>query len=149
MERFPGTETCQGIPAIESDLKALCWSLELRAFRCCPEDERNENLFVRLFGREFDIEHIQSYADEKDSDAVWTEWSSEINKIGNLAMFERDKNRGVQNHSEKKAMAYANSQYRSLSCLKDRVAHWSKDDAKNRGKTICEELKKFLFTEGI
>lgn len=114
-----------------------------------PEGERNEDLFARLFGREFDIEHIQPYTDEKDSDAVWNEWRSEINKIGNLAMFERDKNRGVQNHSEKKAMAYANSQYRSLSCLKDRVANWSKDDAMNRGKMICEELKKFLFTEAI
>lgn len=111
--------------------------------------ERNELLFKRLFQPErgFDIEHIQPYTDQDDRDAVWKEWGEEINRIGNLAMFESDLNRAVKNEKEKKMNAYATSEYRSLSYLSDKIMSWSKRDAEQRRVRITEMVGSFLKTD--
>ena len=109
-----------------------------------PMEARNQELFDRLFSTGFDVEHIQPYTDEENSAAVLKEWGGEINRIGNLAMFESSLNRGVQNHSEKKPTAYAQSAYRSLSCLTDKVANWSMRDAIDRREKITELVIGYL-----
>lgn len=109
-----------------------------------PEEMRDNKLFDRLFLQGFDIEHIQSYKDEKDSVKVLKDWEGEINKIGNLAMFESSLNRGVQNHSGKKPEAYAKSVYKSLSCLSDKVSFWTKDDAVKRREIVTDSILEYL-----
>ena len=109
-----------------------------------PEREHDAKLFERLFSARYDIEHIQPYTDENDSDAVWNAWGGDINRVGNLAMFESSLNRGVQNHTERKPEAYAKSAYKSLSMLSDRVRNWSQKAANERGAEIKKQLLLFL-----
>lgn len=129
----------------------MAWVVKWKNLMCklveyldTPMEERNQDLFDRLFATGFDIEHIQPYTDEKDAAAVLKEWGGEINRIGNLAMFESSLNRGVQNHSEKKPVAYAQSAYKSLSCLSGEVANWSKGDAVARREKITERVMGYL-----
>lgn len=106
--------------------------------------DKDEHLFQRLFQEPFDVEHIQSWTDENDRQAVWKEWGAEINKIGNLAMFERGPNRSVHNHSEQKTRAYDQSKYVSLKELKDGVRDWTREKAEDRRKKLTEEILEFL-----
>lgn len=108
---------------------------------------KDESLFERLFTTCFDIEHIQSYTDETDQDRVWSEWEEEINKIGNLSMFERTLNREVHNHADQKVEAYGRSSYKSLEELKTKVLHWTKEDAITRRKKITKDICEFLFQD--
>jgi len=129
----------------------IAWVVKWKNLMCrlveylqTPVEDRNQDLFHRLFSVGFDIEHVQSYTDEEDASGVLKEWGGEINKIGNLAMFESSLNRGVQNHSEKKPAAYAKSVYKSLSVLTDKVATWSKADAVARRETVTELVLAYL-----
>ena len=109
--------------------------------------EKDDALYARLFETGFDIEHIQSYTDEKDYKRVREVWGGELNMIGNLAMFERDLNRSVHNHTEQKVVAYAKSAYRSLKELKSKVHTWVKEDAIERRKAITKMLCDFLLSD--
>ncbi len=107
---------------------------------------KDDNLFTRLFGT-FDIEHIQSYIDDKDYERVWQEWGDELNKIGNLVMFERGLNRSVHNDRKAKVEAYGNSSYMSLKELKPKVLYWTKEDAIARRKAITKAFCDFLLQD--
>ena len=106
--------------------------------------DKDSALFERLFETGFDIEHIQSYTDEKDYERVRNEWGGEINKIGNLSMFERDLNRSVHNHPDQKVEAYGKSVYRTLNELQPKVRTWTKDDAVKRREEISKLFCDFL-----
>ena len=105
---------------------------------------KDKALFERLFEDAFDIEHIQSFTDDKDYKRVSKEWGDELNKVGNLSMFERDLNRRVHNHPEQKVDAYGDSVYSSIRELRSKVLHWSKDDAVTRRKNIVKDICGFL-----
>ncbi len=118
----------------------------LAEYLLTPEAERNENLYNRLFKKEYDIEHIQPYTDEKNSQLVREDWGDELNKIGNLALFERSLNRKVKNHPDKKQEAYGESDYKSINLLKDKVVRWSKEDACSRKKMLIDMMKSFILS---
>lgn len=109
--------------------------------------EKNKDLFVRLFETSFDIEHIQSYTDDRDCESVRKGWGEELNKIGNLTLFERELNRSVHNHPDKKVDAYGSSTYVSVRELQPRVLHWTKEDAIARRKAITKRMCQFLFVD--
>ena len=52
-----------------------------------------------IFRGGYDIEHIQSYndRDEESREAIWSEWKSNINGLGNLMLLEYDINRSIGN----------------------------------------------------
>ncbi len=118
----------------------LCRLVEYRA-----SGEKDDALFRRLFETGFDIEHIQSFTDEKDYERVWQEWGDELNRVGNLVMLESALNRSIRNHQEKKSAAYAASSYRSVCDLGMKVATWTKESAIARRKTIADDVGKWLF----
>ena len=118
----------------------------LAEYLLTPENERNENLYNRLFKMEYDIEHIQPYTDEKNSQLVRNDWGDELNKIGNLALFERSLNRKVKNHPDKKQEAYGESVYMSINLLKDKVVGWSKEDARSRREMLEDMIKNFILS---
>ncbi len=109
--------------------------------------DKGKDLFERLFETPFDIEHIQSYTDDRDYERVWKEWGEELNKIGNLALFERELNRSVHNHPDRKVDAYGSSAYASVRELQSKVLHWTKEDAVARRKAITKGLCQFLFAD--
>ena len=117
----------------------LCRLVEYRA-----SSEKDEALFRRLFETGFDIEHVQSFTDEKDYERVWKEWGDELNRIGNLAMLESGLNRSIRNQRARKPEAYAASEYRSIRELGAKVATWTKDDAIARRNAIMRDLGEWL-----
>lgn len=113
-----------------------------------PEESRDGKLFNRLFNLWFDIEHVQSCTPESEADKRrLEEWGDELNKIGNLVLFEGSSNRSVHNHRELKRDAYANSAYVSLRELSSRVQEWTKDDAIKRRETLTDLIVGFLQEE--
>jgi hypothetical protein len=95
---------------------------------------------------EYDIEHIQPYTDEKNSQLVRDDWGDELNKVGNLALFERSLNRKVKNHPDKKQEAYGESEYMSINLLKDKVVGWSKENARSRREMLEDMIKNFILS---
>ena len=117
----------------------LCRLVEYRA-----SAEKDDALFRRLFATGFDIEHVQSFTDEKDYERVWKEWGDELNRVGNLAMLESGLNRSIRNQRARKPEAYAASEYRSIRELGAIVASWTKDDAIVRRNAIAKDLGEWL-----
>ena len=117
----------------------------LAEYLLTPESERDENLYNRLFKTEYDIEHIQPFTDEKDPQLIYKKWGDELNKIGNLALFERNLNRRVKNHPDKKQEEYGKSVYKSIKLLEKKVVGWSQEDACKRRELITGLIKKFIF----
>ena len=109
-----------------------------------PDDE----LFKLLFQTRFDIEHIQSYTDEKDRERVWGEWREELNKVGNLAMLESSLNRSVKNKQNDKTTAYTSSRY-SIKELATAVGGWTKEDAVSRRERIVSAFEEFLSNDSL
>lgn len=99
-----------------------------------------------LFGTSFDIEHIQSYVDNVDSEKTRNEWGEEINRLGNLVMFESSKNRSVRNETSKKPDAYRSSQYETVKELAEKVALWSLQDAVERRVRLTTRIVEYLFS---
>lgn len=121
----------------------LCKLVELAA-----APQKDEGLFTALFQTGFDIEHIQSYTDEKDSDGVRKEWGGELNKIGNLVMLESWINKSIKNRSAQKEGAYGKSHYVAVHELQTAVAHWKKQDAINRREALTRGLCALLDLGG-
>ena len=117
----------------------LCRLVEYRA-----SAEKDDALFRRLFETGFDIEHVQSFTDEKDYERVWKEWGDELNRVGNLAMLESGLNRSIRNQRARKPEAYAASEYRSIRELGAKVATWTKDNAIARRNAIARDLGQWL-----
>lgn len=110
------------------------------------QDENKLPSFDHLFCTGIDIEHIQSYTDSKDRDTVWNTWKEEINRLGNLVMFESSRNRSVGNDANKKPLEYAASVYVSVNKLKDQVANWNLENAVERREKLTKRMQAFLFT---
>ncbi len=102
------------------------------------EDRKKDLMITRLFATSFDIEHIHPSVDRN------SEWRDEIDKIGNLVMFEREKNRSVQEHIDQKPSKYKDSVYASIRVLAEQVATWKPSDAEARRKDITEKLCDFI-----
>lgn len=112
--------------------------------------QKDEALFTRLFQTGFDIEHIQSSMAEDEmarQELGWDANDVELDRIGNLAMFESELNRSVQNKQKDKQAAYGESAYVCLKELADKVSHWSKKDAQERRMVVAESIKAFLGLE--
>ena len=101
----------------------------------------------KLFRTAIDIEHIQSYTDIKDPEAVRAEWGEELHCLGNLVMFESSRNRSVRNDVSKKPAEYAKSVFASVRELSSKVEHWTRDDAVARREKLTARMEQFLFSE--
>lgn len=110
------------------------------------QDENNPQSFANLFQTGIDIEHIQSYTDSQDRDATWKEWGEEINRLGNLVLFESSRNRSVGNDASKKPKEYAASVFRSVNSLQDKVETWSLEQAVERREKLTKRMMEYLFT---
>ena len=108
-------------------------------------DVKSAELYTKLFEIAIDIEHIQSYTDEKDREQVWNEWGEELNRLGNLTLLERSANRSIANVKEKKMEFYAKSRFASVQELKDKLAGWNKEQAVNRREKITQLLCDYLL----
>ena len=109
--------------------------------------QKDDALFVRLFETGFDIEHIQSWTDENVPDGTWDECGDEINKVGNLAMFESGLNRSVRNHSSQKGEAYGKSTYMAIREIQPKAGRWTKADAIERREKLSAEIKAFILSK--
>lgn len=111
------------------------------------QDENTPQTYANLFEKSIDIEHIQSYTDSKDRDATWNIWGDEINRLGNLVIFESSLNRSVGNDTTKKPEKYASSVFRSVNKLKDEVEAWTLEKALERRKLLTQLMREYLFTK--
>ena len=109
--------------------------------------QKDDSLFKRLFQTGFDIEHIQSRTDENTPDETRSNWGDEINKLGNLAMFEACLNRSVHNHLEQKAEAYGKSAYVTIREIQPKICNWTKSDAIDRKEKLSASIVQFLLSE--
>lgn len=131
---------------------SIAWTPKWKNLLCrlaeyVKSPQKDGALFTRLFETGFDIEHIQSWKDESTPDKIRDEWKEEINKIGNLAMFESSRNRSVQNHPDQKAIEYGKSAYVAIREVQPKVGNWTKDDAIKRREDLSSEIKKFIFSD--
>ena len=110
-------------------------------------EDKDDDLFKRLFETGFDIDHIQPYTDEQNPEQVWQQWDGEINKLGNLVMLESTLNRSVQNHQNVKPDAYMRSQYHSVQELQAKVSNWTQNMAINRKTELIHDIITLLTTE--
>ena len=101
----------------------------------------------RLFEQGFDIEHIQSFKDDEDEEAVWRDWEEEINGLGNLAMLEYNLNRSIRNYHEKKEDAYKKSHFVSIAKIRPLLnnGRWSLKQAQTRRKELTGLIEKYIL----
>ena len=101
----------------------------------------------RLFETAFDIEHIQSFKDDENADAIWEDWGWEINGIGNLSMLEYDLNRSIRNCHEKKEDAYKRSRFVSIAKIRPLLnnGRWSLKHAQTRRKELTGLIEKYIL----
>ncbi len=98
-----------------------------------------------LFETNFDIEHIRSYTDKDDRDAVWTEWEEELDCLGNLVLLESWLNRSVGNDQGAKPGYYKESCFLTVQERVADVATWSKEQAAARKEQLTRDLMAYLF----
>lgn len=91
----------------------------------------------------YDIEHICSKAffEEKDRENI-----DVYNGIGNLVVFEQDKNRRVKDQSQGKSVEYPKSKYVSVRLIADKKPNlnWTLDDVHERVEEETRKLCSFL-----
>ena len=131
---------------------SIAWTPKWKNLLCriveyVKSPQKDKALFTRLFEMGFDIEHIQSLTDEANPDKTRDEWEEEINKIGNLAMFESGLNRSVHNHPDLKAIEYGKSAYAAIREVQPKVGNWTKDDAVERRKNLSETIRQFILAD--
>ena len=107
----------------------------------------DKDIEKRLFEPAFDIEHIQSFKDDDNADAIWKEWDWEINGLGNLSMLEYDLNRSIQNYHEKKEDAYKRSKFVSIAKIRPLLnnGRWSLKQAQTRREELTVLIKKYIL----
>lgn len=120
-----------------------CKLVEFLLSRSEPDDKVEK----RLFDPTFDIEHIQSYKDDDNSEAILDEWKWEINGLGNLSMLEFSLNRSIRNFHAKKEEAYGQSHFMSIAkirpLLKD--GRWSLKQAQERRRSLTRLIKEYII----
>ena len=107
--------------------------------------DKHKSLYIKLFETPFDIEHIQCYTDKENRDEKWSEWGTELNRIGNLVLLEQSINRSIGNDYSRKPVEYAKSQFLSVQELKDSVGTWTKKNAEERKQEITKQLITFIL----
>lgn len=125
----------------------MCSLVEVLKHGTSQTAEWNEDYFRALFINWTEVEHVQCYTDEDDSEAVWKDWGEELNKIGNLAILEGTLNRSIGNRKKEKQKAYAGSKFAAIRELQDKVAEWTKDLAIKRREECKNLLKDWLVEE--
>ena len=111
------------------------------------KSEPDKEVIKRLFDTEFDIEHIQSYEDDDDKEAIWREWDWEINGLGNLSMLEFSLNRSIRNYHEKKEEAYRCSHFVSIAKVRPLLngGRWSLEQAQTRRRDLTRLIKEYIL----
>ena len=99
----------------------------------------------RLFRTPFDIEHIQSYTDADNAEAVRDVWGAELNSLGNLSLLEFDINRSIQNskYSDKR-FAYRKSKFVALHEVVKENSDWNLSLAIARRERLSRMIKEYL-----
>ncbi len=122
-------------------------ALEHSTNRRLSESEWRD-LDSRLFRTSFDIEHIQSYTDADNPDAVREYWGSELNSLGNLSLLEYYINRSIQNaaYADKRS-AYRESAYLTLREIVNEHDEWNKSDAVARRTRLSKLITKYLTSD--
>lgn len=131
---------------------SIAWTPKWKNLLCrlaefVKSPQKDDSLFKRLFQTGFDIEHIQSWTDENAPDETRSNWGDEINKLGNLAMFEASLNRSVHNHPEQKAEAYGKSVYVTIREIQQKICNWTISDAIDRKERLSAAIIQFLLSE--
>lgn len=106
-------------------------------------------LLKNLFGEPIDIEHIQAYNDQDESqrEAIWKSWGCVLNGIGNLAMLESSLNRSISNRPfEEKKDGYKESRYKTIQALRH-LPQWNIMECESRRERETDKLMSWLFSE--
>jgi len=121
------------------------------------EDYKNskgiDEITKKLFDRQkypIDIEHIQSFNDEKieEREQIWKKWGDNINSIGNLMILERHINQSISNKPYNfKIKEYKNSNYEIVKKQVDTYSEWSLEKCLERKEKELEKMLKYLFNE--
>ena len=111
------------------------------------KSETDKEVIKRLFGTAFDIEHIQSYEDDDDKEAIWRKWDWEINGLGNLSMLEFSLNRSIRNYHEKKEEAYRRSHFVSIAKVRPLLngGRWTLTQAQARRNDLTRLIKEYII----
>lgn len=106
---------------------------------------------VIFSGGKFDIEHILSQTEEENEAKRDSEWKKNINSIGNIVLLERNLNRGIKNHANKKVDYYKKSQLsvvkvdlleKSLNSVFD---NWNIASCNERTQRQVDAISNFIF----
>lgn len=111
-----------------------------------------QKLYGRLFETSYDIEHVQSYTDEKERETIWASWGDQLDSLGNLSMLEYEINRSIQNKAKEKKTAYFKSAYQSIREIWNQMpenGEWTIDQARDRGVNKRTEITDFIFGKGM
>jgi uncharacterized protein with ParB-like and HNH nuclease domain len=95
-----------------------------------------------------DIEHIQSFTDEKDAKKVREYWENTLNSIGNLIVLEYNLNRAIKNDTSKKDENYAKSEFQIMKNFRKEKFNpelWTKEKAEERKLKEIEKLKVYYY----
>ena len=110
-----------------------------------PEEIRS--ITEKLFHSPIDIEHIQSYNDEKKEqrDMIKETWGDNLNSLGNLVVLEQSINRSISNSENKKLENYKTSSYKIVNkILIAQYDNWNLDKCLVRKSyevsKICEYI---------
>ncbi|TWX68532.1 DUF262 domain-containing protein [Colwellia demingiae] len=108
--------------------------------------------FIFNVDNSFDIEHILSQTEEENEPKRDDEWKQHINKLGNIVLLERNLNRGINNHANKKVDYYEKSQLSviKIDLLEKRLngdfKNWNIDSCNERTTNQVEAISTFVFS---
>lgn len=109
--------------------------------------EKINELRDRIFS-DLDIEHIQSYHHKEVSlnEAIWAEWGTDINSLGNLMVLEQKINRSIGNIDYGlKMIKYKDSLHPIVQKQMDTYAEWNLTYCRERKQYEVNKITSYLF----
>jgi uncharacterized protein with ParB-like and HNH nuclease domain len=111
-------------------------------------EEKTKLICSSLFDTAIDIEHIQSYHDNKDENRedIWNEWQENINSIGNLMVLEQEINRSLSNNEyDKKINKYFKSNFTIVNKQPIHYSNWDLEKCLLRKQKEVNKILNYLF----
>lgn len=106
------------------------------------------SIIEKLFHLSIDIEHIQSFNDEKleERDIIKEKWGENLNSLGNLVVLEQSINRSINNLENKKLANYKLSSYKIVNkVLVDQYDNWNLDKCLTRKSYEVSKICNYIF----
>lgn len=113
------------------------------------DEDKTKEIKKKIFNDPIDIEHIQSYSDEKIEirNKILELWSDDINSIGNLVTLEQKINRSIKNQEIKKLSGYKSSQLTIVNNnLVKLYPEWSLEKCRDRKNKEVAKIMDYIFT---